>query len=64
MFYSVTQAAKLKNVSVDLMRKWCRDNGCQKAGWSFILSEDDLKQFDERNKRVGRPAGSENKKHG
>ena len=63
MFYSVTQASELKKVSVDLMRRWCRENGCQKIGWSFLLSEDDLKRFDERNKKVGRPAGSENKKN-
>lgn len=55
MLYSVTQAAELKNVSVALVRRWCRENGCQKVGWSFLLSEDDLKRFDERNKKVGKP---------
>ena len=56
MLYSVTQAAELKDVSVALLRRWCKENGCQKVGWSFLLSEDDLKRFDERNKKVGKPA--------
>lgn len=62
MLYSVTQAAKLKNVSVDLVRRWCRENGCQKVGWSFLLSEDDLKRFDGRNRKAGRPCVPKNKK--
>ena len=62
MLYSVTQAAELKGVSVDLVRRWCRENGCQKVGWSFLLSDDDLKKFDERNRKVGRPCAPKNKK--
>ncbi|QHX43588.1 DNA-binding protein [Treponema vincentii] len=55
MLYSVTQAAELKNVSPVYLRKWARENGCQKVGWSFLLSDEDLKKFDERNRQVGKP---------
>ncbi|UTC86862.1 helix-turn-helix domain-containing protein [Treponema denticola] len=55
MLYSVTQAANLKNVCTAYMRKWASNNGCQKVGNSYLITEEDLQRFDNRNKKVGKP---------
>ena len=55
MLYSVTQAAKLKNVCTAYMRRWASNNACQKVGNSYFITEEDLQRFDNRNKKVGKP---------
>ena len=55
MFYSVTQAAKLKNVCTTYMRRWASNNACQKVGNSYLITEEDLQRFDNRNRKVGKP---------
>lgn len=55
MLYSVTQAAQLKNVCTAYMRRWASANGCQKVGNSYLITQDDLQKFDNRNRKVGKP---------